>query len=94
MQFFQGAVTDAVKMMWYATGFNCLVAMMNLGFCINHIISSNWISAAAAGVLTVLNATVAWFLYTRLEQHKAKEKQRVVDILSGRYDTDTDTFWQ
>lgn len=77
-------MTDAVKMLVWACGFNVVVAMMNLGFFINNINNSNWSSSAASGVLTVLNATVAWFLFTRLQQHKREEKQRVADILSGK----------
>lgn len=80
--------------MWYAMGFNVAVSMMNLGFCINYISSSNWSSAATSGVLTVLNAVVAGFLFTRLREYKQREKQRVADILSGRYDDNTnDVVW-
>ena len=75
---------DSVKILMWACGFNVVVAMMNLGFFINHLISSNWSSAATAGILVGVNTVTATFLWAKIREQRQKDKQRVADILSGK----------
>lgn len=77
---------DAIRLMWLAVGFNGLVAVMNLGFFINHITNSNYQSASISGVLMLMNTVVSVFLYRQLKEQQRRDKQRVVDILRGKYD--------
>lgn len=75
---------DAVKMLIWACGFNVAVAVMNLGFFVNHINNSNWPSATTSGILVVLNTVTAGFLWLKVREQRQKDKQRVADILSGK----------
>ena len=75
---------DSVRMLIWACGFNVVVAIMNLGFFINNISSSNWTSAATSGILVVINTVVAGFLWSKVREQRQKDKQRVADILSGK----------
>lgn len=77
---------DAIRLMRLAVGFNILVAVMNLGFFINHITNSNYQSASISGVLMLMNTVVSVFLYRQLKEQQRRDKQRVVDILRGKYD--------
>ena len=76
---------DAVKMMWWGVLFNAAVAVMNTGFLMSKVAAGNWWGAAFTLFLVVLNCWSSWFVYGRLQKYKADEKQRVVDILSGKF---------
>lgn len=79
-------MSDAVKLMWYAAGFNALVAAMNLGFLISRSLDGNWWGAAMSLFLTALNTWSALFIFRRCREYQQQEKQKVADILSGKYD--------
>ncbi len=79
-------MSEAIKLMWWAIGVNFLVAMMNLGFCINNVLDGRVGNAIMSAFITAVNLLVAGFLYRRIQDHKQQEKQRVADILSGKYD--------
>lgn len=76
---------DAIKMMWWGVWFNAAVAVMNLGFLMSKIAAGLWWGAAFTLFLVVLNCWSAWFVYGRLRLYEVAQKQRVVDILSGKF---------
>ena len=77
---------DALKMLWLALGFNVLVALMNLGFAVARWFDGNLMSTIVSLMFTVINSVVAGFMWSKIKEQRQKDKQRVVDILSGKYD--------
>lgn len=77
---------NVIKMMQWALGLNVLVAMMNSWFVVSNLLDDKMQSAATSSVFVLINAGTAWFLYTRLQKQHQEDKQRVADILSGKYD--------
>lgn len=77
---------DAIKTMWWALGLNVFVAIMNSWFFVSNLLDDKIQSAVTSGILVLINTGTAWFLYTRLLKQRQEDKQRVADILSGKYD--------
>lgn len=78
-------MSKQIKSFWIAIGFNIAVAVMNLGFLINNLAQQRWWQALTSAILIVLNSAVAVMMYRGMIAHKQHEKERVVDILSGKY---------
>ena len=76
---------NPIKVMWFAVVFNSLVAVMNFGFLVSRIAAANYWGALVSVCLICLNSWSAWFIYGRLRQFEVAQKQRVMDILSGKF---------
>lgn len=77
---------DSVKMLMWACGFNVVVAMMNLGFAVVRWFDGNLMSTITSLMFAVINSVVAGFMWAKIREQRQRDKQRVADILSGKYD--------
>jgi positive regulator of sigma E activity len=77
---------NPIKVMWFGIIINGLISLMQLGFLAGKLSVGNYWGALGSVFLFTLNAWAAWFVYSRLREYKATQQQKVVDILSGKYD--------
>jgi hypothetical protein len=82
---------DRVKAQWQIVGLNGFAALFNLGLACMYLYDGRWLGVAnlAAGAFS------AWFTWTcwqKIPGLIAEQKQRVIDILSGKM-VDNEAFW-
>lgn len=79
-------LNDTEKLMRLGMIFNALVALMNLGFFVSKILDGNYWGSAFTLFLVGLNTWCTIFMYNNLVKYQQQQKQRVADILTGKYD--------
>ena len=79
-------MNEPIKLMWFALGFNVLTALMNLGFAVVRWFDGNLMSTITSLMFAVINSVVAGFMWAKIREQRQRDKQRVADILSGKYD--------
>ena len=72
-----------LKHMWFGFGLNCAIVVMHSWTMFNEILQKTYGKATMTLFLISINAWAAWFLWHQIKKFKAREKQRVIDILSG-----------
>lgn len=79
-------MNEPIKLMWFALGFNVLIALLNLGFSVARWFDGNLMSTITSLMFAAINSVVAGFMWAKIREQRQRDKQRVADILSGKYD--------
>lgn len=80
-----------VKMQWQIVWLNVSAAVLNLSLVAWHISNGKWMFIANL-ISGIFSAWVAWRCWRKIPEITQREQDRILDILKGKYDRDTDTI--
>lgn len=78
-------MTPRIKSMWGSLALNSGAALLNITLVVRSINNDNWLWVINAAAVVMSLSMVRW-CWTRIDEIKQEEKDRVIDILSGKLD--------
>lgn len=76
-------MSERVKRLWLSAAFNAAAAMLNLGLVVRSIEHGTWLWPLNFVAFSLSIYMIHW-VWLRIKQVKQEEKERVMDILSGK----------
>jgi hypothetical protein len=78
-------MTPRIKSMWGSLALNAGAALLNITLVVRSINNGNWLWILN-GVAAVVSLGMVRWAWLRLKEIEQEEKDRVIDILSGKLD--------
>ena len=78
-------MTPRIKSMWWSLALNAGAALLNITLVVRSINNGNWLWILN-GVATVVSLGMVRWAWLRIKEITQEEKERVIDILSGKLD--------
>jgi cyanate permease len=78
-------MTPRIKSMWWSLALNAGAALLNVTLVVRSINNGSWLWIMNAAAVIVSLSMVRW-AWNKLKEIKQEEKDRVIDILSGKLD--------